>query len=389
MDAATRPGAAAPSYVRVATSRARDPVDAIEEASRGIDRSSTCFVLAFVSGAHDMGIVARTLRDQLNGIPVFGCSTAGQITDVGYDRDAVLLVIFPKQHFRCSSLLIAPLVPLSAAQIATDAQRQARNFRPTAGWSRLGLIFSDGLSRQEDLLASILETVLDDMMIFGGSAGDNLRFEETFVLHEGEAHQNAAVLLYLETDLPFASISIDHFLPSGSQIVITDADPEARKVFEINGAPAAQEYARLVGCAVDDLSPEIFAENPLLVNFSDTHYVRGISDADDTGALSFLAAIDDGLIMTLGKGQEILQTLNNGLTLHDPQGAPPDFILGFDCILRKLEIEQKSMADEVSEIFCRSRVFGFNTYGEQHCGVHMNQTFVGIAFFPPRTRTMT
>jgi hypothetical protein len=27
------------------------------------------------------------------------------------------------------------------------------------------------------------------------------------------------------------------------------------------------------------------------------------------------------------------------------------------------------------------RVVGFNTYGEQHGGIHMNQTFVGIAFF--------
>ncbi|TNY47045.1 FIST signal transduction protein, partial [Streptococcus pyogenes] len=35
----------------------------------------------------------------------------------------------------------------------------------------------------------------------------------------------------------------------------------------------------------------------------------------------------------------------------------------------------------VSNILCSSRVFGYNTYGEQYCGVHMNQTFVGVAFF--------
>ncbi|MEE3071745.1 MAG: FIST signal transduction protein, partial [Pseudomonadota bacterium] len=45
--------------------------------------------------------------------------------------------------------------------------------------------------------------------------------------------------------------------------------------------------------------------------------------------------------------------------------------------------EQKGMCDEVSEVFRRRRVLGFNTYGEQHCGVHVNQTFVGVAFFDP------
>lgn len=119
----------------------------------------------------------------------------------------------------------------------------------------------------------------------------------------------------------------------------------------------------------------------MLVQYRDRHYVRAISDADDAGALSFMAAIDDGLIMTLGKGQEILQTLETGLRRRDRRGERPDFILGFDCVLRKLEIEQKQLARAVSNILCSSRVFGYNTYGEQYCGVHMNQTFVGVAFF--------
>jgi hypothetical protein len=377
-----------PSFIRVATSHAGDPVDAVREVSAGVDSADTCFILAFVPGEQDMALVARTLAEELEGIPVFGCSSAGQITDRGYESDVLLLLIFPKQHFRCSSLLLSPLLPLSTTQIAAQAQSHERKFRRTAGWKRLGLIFADGLSQQEDLLVSTLETVLGDLPVFGGSAGDQLRFEETFVLHNGEAHRNAAVLLFLETNLPFSGIGFDHFLPAGAQIVITDADPDARKVFEINGAPAAREYARLVGCDVLDLSPMVFAENPLLVQLNNTHYVRAISDADANGALSFMAAIDDGLIMTLGEGQEIIETLQTGLDIRDDSGARPDFILGFDCVLRKLEIEQKQLEQAVSDILRRERVFGFNTFGEQHCGVHMNQTFVGVAFFPPEERSL-
>jgi len=377
---------AAPTCVRVAISRAAEADSAAREAAAQVRVAETCFVLCFVPGGLDCQVVARALEDALHGVPVFGCSTAGQITTEGYETDALMLLAFPKSHFRCSSVLFAPMNPLSTTKVATQAQRAEQRFQHTAGWHRLGLIFTDGLSKQEDILISTLETVLGDLPIFGGSAGDGLLFEQTFVLHKGKALSDAAVLLLLETDLPFKGVGFDHFLPAGSHIIVTDADPEERKVFEINGAPAAQEYARLVGSSVEDLSPEIFAENPLLIQYKDNHYVRAISDADENGALSFLAAIDDGLIMTLGLGQEITKTLTTGLDIRDQHGRSPDFILGFDCVLRKLEIEQKQLGRAVSDILSGARVLGFNTYGEQHCGVHMNQTLVGVAFFGPEER---
>lgn len=378
-----RPG---PKCVAVSLSRAADEKSAARNAALKIDRAETCFVLAFVPGDFDGDLVAQTLDETLGGVPVFGCSTAGQITTEGYETDALLLMAFPKAHFRCASVLLGPLKSLSMSDVASRVHRSEQNFRHTAEWHRLGLIFTDGLSKQEDILISTLEAVPGDLPLFGGSAGDGLRFERTYVLHNGQTHDNAAVLLLLETDLLFQGIGFDHFLPAGHQLIITDADPEERKVFEINGAPAAQEYARLVGCSVADLSPQIFAENPMLIEYNNNHYVRAISDADGAGALSFLAAIDDGLIMTLGQGQEIIRTLQSGLDIHDEAGRSPDFILGFDCVLRKLEIEHKQLGRAVSDVLGEARVFGFNTYGEQHCGVHMNQTLVGVAFFAPDQR---
>ena len=37
------------------------------------------------------------------------------------------------------------------------------------------------------------------------------------------------------------------------------------------------------------------------------------------------------------------------------------------------------LEDRVGEILRRNRAVGFNTYGEQFCGVHVNQTLTGIA----------
>ncbi|WP_235962890.1 FIST N-terminal domain-containing protein [Ruegeria haliotis] len=370
-------------------SQALDPYVAVNEACAEIDCALSCFVLAFIPNELDPAEVTRALNYKLAGVPVFGCTTAGQITVKGYESDALLLLAFPKANFRCSSILFENIRPLNSTEVAAKAQRQVEKFRHTAGWNRLALMFSDGLSKQEDLLVSTLETVLDGLPIFGGSAGDGLQYEETFVLHNGEIHCNASVLLQIETNLQFQGIGFDHFLPIGSEIIITDADPEERMVYEINGAPAALEYARLVGCAAEDLSPQVFAENPMLLRQNLNYYVRAIREVTDGQALSFLAAIDDGLIMTLGRGKEIIETLEAGLDIHDSAGKSPDFILGFDCVLRKLEIEQKQLSRQVSDVLQTRRVIGFNTYGEQQSGVHMNQTFVGVAFFEPVVRDLS
>ncbi|MCA0942000.1 FIST C-terminal domain-containing protein [Yangia mangrovi] len=375
-----------PRFVRIAVSYQTEAAAAVTEALAMLDLSDTCFILAFMPEGLVLDAVAQALEEGAGGVPVFGCTTAGTITQEGYETGALLLLAFPREHFRCASMLISPLKPLLMKSIASEVRSHAVRFRRTAGWNRLALIFADGLAKQEEMLVATLEAALGEVPVFGGSAGDNLAFKETFVLHDGRFHSNAAVLLLVETDLEFRGLGFDHFLPTDEQMVVTHALPEERLVFEINGAPAALEYARIVGVPVERLSPQVFAENPMLVRQNMNYHVRAVHGAPSSHALSFLGAIDDGLILTLGRGKEILETLEHELDVTGSQEAPPDFVLGFDCVLRKLEIEQKQLAPAVSEIFRRRRVLGFNTYGEQHCGVHVNQTFVGVAFFDPGRR---
>ena len=374
--------------IRIAVSHAGEARPAVAEIAATIAPTGLCFLLVFPHDGLDPAELAPALSERFPGIPVFGCTTAGQITPDGYEAGALLVIAFPRAHFHCASLLIQPLVPLSIEKITSEARRLDAQFRRTAGWKRLALTFADGLSKQEDLLAAILTAALPDMPVFGGSAGDGGAFRDTRVLHGGRFHESAALLLILETDHDFVGLGFDHFLPTDKQMVVTDAIPEERIVLELNGAPAAEEYARLVGCPVEALSPRVFAENPVLVRTNALYHVRAIGSVRDDLALAFLSAIDDGLVLTLGRGTEILRTLEDGLAVRDASGQPPDLILGFDCYLRRLEIEEKRMTEAASEIIARAGVVGFNTYGEQHCGVHVNQTFVGVAFFPPGERTL-
>lgn len=364
-----------------------DPERAVAEALGQLDDKPLCFIMVFIPDCLPLDGVADALVKALPSTSVFGCTTAGQITPNGYENSALLIISFPLAHFRCSSALIGPLKSMSIANTAQQAATLSKRFTKSANWNRLALVIADGTSKQEDVLVAALEAGLGDIPVFGGSAGNGLSFESTFVFHEGDFHENAAMLILIETDMEFAGIGFDHFLPTDKHMVVTQAEPDERLVQEINGSPAAEEYARLVGCRVEELSPRIFAENPVLVRNGNAWHVRAIQQVVDGQYLSFLSAIDDGLMLTLGRGKEILRTLDAGLTM-DRSGDRPDIILGFDCVLRKLEIEQKNIVSEASTILAKHRVLGFNTYGEQHRGVHVNQTFVGVAFYPPQPKVM-
>ena len=369
--------------IQVGLSAHLDPDKAIEEIAQQFEDSDPSFILLFVPDGLDFASISAGIDRHLQNIAVFGCTSAGQITPNGYENGVLLAVSFPRQHFRFASQKFSSTAPLSIENIATEAKHLAKRFSHTAGWNRLALVLSDGLSKQEDLIVAALETGLENIPIFGGSAADGLAFDKTYILHQGEFCPDSTLLLLLETDLAFRGVGFDHFEPTENRMVVTKANPAKRMVLEINGSPAGNEYARFVGLPTGDLAPLVFAENPVLVKSGKTYHVRAIQQIHDDGALSFLSAIDDGLVLTLGRGTEIIETLEKGLKVSNEFGHRPILILGFDCFLRRLEIEHKQCGHQASEIFKRHRVVGFNTYGEQHLGVHVNQTFVGVAFFAP------
>jgi hypothetical protein len=166
--------------------------------------------------------------------------------------------------------------------------------------------------------------------------------------------------------------------------VVTEADSTRRIVKEINGMPAAEEYARVIGSTVADLSSLRFANSPVVVVIDGTDYVRAIQKANPDGSLTFFCAIDEGLVLRVAHGENLVENLNQTFATLREQVGPLQAVLACDCILRNLEIKQDDLKGSVGEIFRRNNAVGFSTYGEQFGGVHVNQTLTGIAFGSPK-----
>jgi hypothetical protein len=231
----------------------------------------------------------------------------------------------------------------------------------------------------EEQVVAILANAVEDVPIVGGSAGDDLRFEESYVYADGAFISDAALFALFITTLPFATIKTQHFTASEQRLVITKANPETRVVEEINGRLAAEEYARMVGIEVGELTPMVFSTYPVMLRLGGEYYVRSIQKVNEDGSLTFFCAIDEGLVLRVAQGENLVDNLDNAfkqvrMTIHEIK-----LTIGFDCILRRLEVMNKGLEDEVGQIMIQNNVIGFSTYGEQFSAVHVNQTFTGIA----------
>jgi hypothetical protein len=366
-------------------SAAADPAEAVSELLQQVGQPDMALVVFFASPSYDRAGLAEAIRAQLPGIEVIGCTTAGEITSDGYRENTIAGVSFGRADYKATIRLISDLdrFRMEAGSIVVHELLGDLGLAPPTARSVpnqiFGMLLIDGLSRQEEAVVSSISRFLDPVPLFGGSAGDGLDFGVTWVFADGAFHTNAAVIALIETDHPFTVFKLDHFRPTDKKMVVTEADPVRRLVMEINAEPAAPAYAKMVGLDEHELNPMTFAAYPVVVRVGGEYHVRSIQKVEEDGSLRFYCGIDEGLVLTVADGDDIAMNLDQALTRVAAELGSVDLILGCDCILRRLEAEQKQKSLEVSQVLKRHGVVGFNTYGEQYRSMHVNQTFTGVA----------
>jgi hypothetical protein len=340
-------------------------------------------IITFFGTEHAPESLVAMLAEAFPGVPVSGCTTAGEIGPAGMMQGGVLLIAFPKEGFRLRGELITDIgvgvehateaARRLKAQMASDAERLSRS-------NTFALLLVDGLSNVEETVVAAIHWGLDDIPLIGGSAGDGLAFRRTAVIHDGRSASRAAVLLMIESDYPFEVFKTQNFEPTPIKLVVTAADAEKRIVYELNAEPAAREYASAIGLLPDELGPFSFASYPLVVKVGGDYYCRSIRNMNPDGSLSFFCAIDEGLVFTVARPQDMLQSTAAVLEELNAKLGGIELVIGFDCILRRLDAETRQIRREMDALYQKYSVAGFQTYGEQFNAMHLNQTLTGIAF---------
>jgi hypothetical protein len=368
--------------VRKGASTTRDPRQAVIELAEQIQQPDAKVMIFFCSSGYDLGTLGATLKERFD-CPVIGCTTAGEITsETGYLQGGIVGVSLSSSELTVHPRLIHPLDKfglIEAEKLTNDLHKELKLSAEFDAGRMFGMLLIDGLSMLEEQVIASLYNQLGNTPIIGGSAGDDLHFQNTRIYWDGNFMSNAAVFTLFETTLPFETFQIQHFEPTETRLVITESDCATRTVMEINGGPAAQEYAEAVGLEVKELTPQVFAAHPVMLKIDGEYYVRSIQKANPDGSLTFYCAIDNGLVLTVAKGTALLENLRQRLEKTRSKIPNIKLVLGCDCILRRLELQQKNLIDEAGEILKNSEFIGFSTYGEQYNGIHVNQTLTGIA----------
>lgn len=366
-----------------AQSCATDARDAVREFHAAVMQPDTALVIFFCSSEYELEVLAEEMRQQFAGVQVVGCTTAGEIGPAGYLDHSLTGASFPAGSFTAVSGGIEHLQRFGIAKGQACVQELLQKLESRAPLAEAENTFAflliDGLSTREEPVTRALQSALDGLALVGGSAADGVKFGSTHVYFEGCFHADSAVLTLVSTPLPFKPFKTQHFVATEERLVVTEADAAHRVVKEINGLPAAQEYARILGIDARDLGPLRFAASPVVVLIDGTNYVRSVQKVNPDDSLTFFCAIENGLVLRVAKGVDVLENLEQTFARIRAQIGPPQLVLACECILRKLEISQSHLKDSVAEVYRQNNTIGFHTYGEQYQGVHVNQTLVGIA----------
>lgn len=363
------------STICFAKSTNPDPKVAVEELTTQLGNEKCSSIIFFSNAAYNPDILSASIKAAFS-CPVIGCTTAGEIlSPEGYCEQSIAAVSFHTPKIAMTPIFIPSLAEYAKGNISLrippkNVKRSSRCF---------ALMLIDGLSMLEERTLAYLSHQLRGIPLVGGSAGDGLNFKKTRIYYDGLFTDNAAVIAFFESDIPFTTFQIQHFIPTEIKLVITEADVTARKVMEINGLSAAIEYARIVGCDPEKLSEKVFASNPLLLRVGGKYYVRSIQKVNSDGSLTFYCAIDNGLVLTLGKPTNIIENIKSQLFSIKQELRELSLIIGCDCILRRIEFEHAGLFDQFKKVIAPYPFIGFNTYGEQIAGIHVNQTLTGIA----------
>ncbi len=373
---ATRP------IVARAWSESRQAARIVDDLVSGIAKCDPTLIATFISSSLPYEQVVGPLSEAFPNATLVGCTTAGSLTRDGYAAGGAIAVAFDRAAFTFETCLLTGLRNFSVARgcesIETAYSRLLRELEPDRA-NLFAMLLIDGLSKREEEIAASAYAALDEVPVFGASAGDNLHFDTTQIFHNGHILEDSALVVIGASNHPLEVFKFEHFRPTEQKLVITSADPDRRIVRTIDAEPAAEEYARLIGVSPDALTPEVFAANPLLVRIDGEYHVRAIQRADADGALHFYCAVDEGIVLTRAYPEHMRDNLIQNMEQIAERIGGPAVVLCFDCILRRLEAERLGLTRDLLPVFDRYNMIGFNTYGEQYRWLHLSQTLTGLA----------
>jgi hypothetical protein len=350
-------------------------------------------LVVFCSDSYDLDALLAGINERSGGVPLIGCSTAGEIATSGPGDAGVVVTALGGDGFAATT---------AAATGASERLREAG--AEVAGAvcdgdghpHRVLMLLTDGLAGdQQEIVRGAYGVVGASIPLVGGCAGDDLKMKATYQLHGDQVLRDAVVGAAIASDSPMG-IGVRHgWRRVGDAMVVTRS--ANNRVHLLDNQPALDVYLeRLDAPAQARRDPAAFTRfaltHPLgLARRSGEDQVRFIGEADfEDRSLGCIAEVPQGGLAWFMEGDDesVLAATDGACAdaLAPLEGSAPLGLFAFDCIARRGVLGDEGIQDEVDRVADSAGgapVAGFYTYGEiarTHgvSGFH-NQTLVVLA----------
>jgi hypothetical protein len=325
--------------------------------------TSPQLLLVFASGAYDPRAMACAVAEVAAGLPVVGCTSAGEIALDGPTRGAVVVIALGGEGLSFS------VTAVNAGEDPRDAgARAAACVGDVADREhQVLMLLSDGpAERQPELVRGAYSVAGAGIPLVGG-VGGHPRREPPALFYGGAVLTDAVIGVAIGSDAPIG-VGVRHgWVPVGDPMLITRATPD--RVQELDGRPAAEVYRERLG----GFQPyEVTLQHPLGMQRRDGEaHVRCVVD-DDAADGSLDAAIPAGSMVWLmaADGDSVRDAADAACreALEQLGGEDPRALIVFDCNARLQTLGEDGAAGEVALIAAHAgdaaTVAGLYTWGE-------------------------
>lgn len=320
-------------------------------------------VLVFASPDCLGGSALNELREHFPNARIVGGSSAGNVMDTTCSVNDIVATAVTFAESRVATRLVE--IPPDGNTF--DLVNQAAKGLLSDDLKHI-LVLSDGLNINGSELARAVN-IGNDVSVTGGLMGDNGRFEETFVIADGEAFSNAVVLIGFYGD----KLKIGHGCYAGWDEFginrkITKSNHNV--VYEIDGEPALKLYKKYLGDFGGDL-PASGLRFPLSITEKDgVRLIRTLLGVDEEAqSLTFAGDVPEGATTLLMKGN--IENLIDGAGTAAKQAyiesGSNGLAVVISCVGRRMLMDQlvEEELDAVKDALGgKVTQTGFYSYGE-------------------------
>ncbi len=203
--------------------------------------------ICFISKIQDRAAISNML--DANGIAVFGCTTHGEFIDEETEKQsaAILLLDMNRKNFE---IYFEEYPQKNYREIAAAIARKAKTKFAVPAFL-IGI--SDAVADGEEVLHGFEDEIGADVDVFGGAAGDDYSFTETFAFTNNKETKNGIICIAFDkNNVQIKGVATCGWTAVGTEKIVTKS--EGNHVYTIDNIPALDITIKFGG--LENVTPD-------------------------------------------------------------------------------------------------------------------------------------